>query len=150
MKKKPPIEALKSEEVELIDDPPKAVLFVQYTANSELASEVKKIIQELRPWTGLNLKVVERGGQKLQDLLCKSNPWDNTDCGRTDCFTCISTTKSEKPKFSNCYQKSVVYETWCQTCLDANSENEISDNCSDITGFRKRYINFFQLKFPSF
>ena len=44
MKKKPPIEALKSEEVELIDDPPKAVLFIQYTANSELASEVKKII----------------------------------------------------------------------------------------------------------
>ena len=85
----------------------------------------------MRPWTGVNLKVVERRGQKLQDLLCKSNPWDNTDCGRTDCFTCISTTKSEKPKFSNCYQKSVVYETWWQTCLDANSENEISNNDDD-------------------
>ena len=88
---------------------------------------MKKIIQELRPWTGLNLKVVERGGQKLQDLLCKSNPWDNTDCGRKDCFTCISTTKSAKPKFSNCYQKSVVYETWCQTCLDTHSLNENID-----------------------
>ena len=85
-----------------------------------MANELKKIIQELRPWTRLNLKVVERSGLKLQDILCKSNPWDNSDCGRPNCFTCESSAKGEKLAYKSCFKRSVVYETWCESCLSNN------------------------------
>ena len=102
--------------------------------NSELATEIKKLVQTLRPWTNLNLKVVERGGHKLQDMLCKSNPWDSTACDRVDCFTCNSSIKCEKQNFKSCYKRSIVYETWCYTCLkhhgnmsehDEDQDNEV-------------------------
>ena len=114
---KPRIGALESEKLEKIEDPPKAVLFVQYTKNGELASDLRKVVQDLRPWTKLNLKIVERSGQKLQDLLCKSNPWDSTDCGRDMCFTCTSSAKDEKSPYKSCFKRSIVYETWCNSCL---------------------------------
>ena len=131
-KKKPPIEALEKEKNEKVDTPPKAVLFIQYTANSELASEVKKIVQTLRPWTKLNIKVVERGGHKLQDILCKSTPWDSVACEREDCFTCSSSLKCDKLQFKNCYKRSIVYETWCQTCLNHHeNESNIDENLDE-------------------
>ena len=51
-KKKAPIEALEEENASKIEEP------VQHTANSELASEARKVIQTLRPWTKINLKVL--------------------------------------------------------------------------------------------
>ena len=68
------------------------------------------------PWTGLNIKVVERAGVKLQDLLHKSNPWDNIDCGRESCFTCDSACNDDKISPKDCHKRSVVYETWCDLC----------------------------------
>ena len=62
--------ALEKEDTDKKDAPPKAVLFVQYTNKGELASEIRKIILELKPWTNINIKVVERSGQKLEDILC--------------------------------------------------------------------------------
>ena len=35
--------------------------------------------------THLNIKIVERAGDKLQDILCKSNPWVSLDCKRENC-----------------------------------------------------------------
>ena len=132
-KKKPPIEALEDENLAIVNNPPKAVLFVQYTANSELATEVKKMVQSLRPWTNLNLKVVERGGHKLQDILCKSNPWSSVACGRSDCFTCDSSIRGENPNFKSCYQRSIVYETWCNTCVKNHGKKcDYTDEDQDI------------------
>ena len=69
-KKSTPIEAL--EKVKQKDSPAQAVLFVQYTDNGELASRIRDVVQQLRPWTGINIKIVERVGQKLEDGLHKS------------------------------------------------------------------------------
>ena len=104
-RKKQNIVALENEKSEKIDSPPKAVLYVQHTVNSELANQLRKTIQDLRPWTQINIKVVERSGQKLEDILTKSNPWDSTDCGRLDCFTCKSSCKDNVPKIKSCFQR---------------------------------------------
>ena len=61
-------------------------MFVQYTENSELANRVRNVIAQLKPWTGINFKIVERVGEKLEDLLHKSNPWEDSDCNRVDFF----------------------------------------------------------------
>ena len=60
--KKSPISALEMERIEGEKSPPMAVLFIESTINSELATNVRKVIQELKPWTGINVKVVERAG----------------------------------------------------------------------------------------
>ena len=85
------------------------------------------MIQKLKPWTGINLKVIERVGEKLEDLIHQSNPWENVDCNRVDCFTCQSSARSEDMKFKSCKKRSVVYQTWCQTCLDIKKLNDKPD-----------------------
>ena len=115
--RKPKIGALE-EECKLKESvPPKAVLFVQNTKDSELANQIKELIQTLKPWTGINLKIVERGGDKVQDLLHKSNPWCEQDCERKSCHTCETSVNSEKSEFKDCTKRSIIYKTWCHTCL---------------------------------
>ena len=129
-KKHAPIEAL--EKVEQKDAPPQAVLFVQFTENGELASRIREVIQKLKPWTGINLKVIERVGEKLEDIIHKSNPWENSDCKREDCFTCLSSSKCDEPNYKNCQKRSVVYQTWCQTCLDSRKLANLNRNESEV------------------
>ena len=111
-------------------EPAKAVIFVENTENSKLASEMRKVVQEMRPWTNLNIKIVERTGDKIQDTLCKSDPWGNMDCKREGCCSCESTVKHDKPRFKTCFQRSIVYETWCNTCLEKEKKriSEIKEN----------------------
>ena len=119
-RRKPATKALLEENEQSREEPPKAVIFVQNTCDSELATEVIEMIQSLRPWTGLNVKVVERAGHKLQDLLCKSNPWDSLDCSRPNCFTCETALESKRENcaIKNCRQRSIIYQTWCEKCLE--------------------------------
>ena len=98
------------------NDVPKAVLFVQHTPESELAKDIRRVLNELRPWTNISIKVVERAGERVQDILHKSDPWENRDCGRNDCPTCTASSENEKIPFKSCTKRSVVYETWCETC----------------------------------
>ena len=105
------MESDEKNEKEKKGNPAKGVLFVPNTENSVLAIDIRETIQSLRPWTLMNIKVVERSGDKLQDLLCKSNPWDNQDCKRENCFSCKTAVKDEKVEFRNGRQRSVLYET---------------------------------------
>ena len=75
------------EDIEKVDnkDMPKSVLFVQNTPDSILAKNLRKMLQELKPWTQIGIKVVERTGERLEDILHKSDPWDMKDCNRKDC-----------------------------------------------------------------
>ena len=38
--------------------------------------------------TGYRIKIVERGGKKLVDILHKANPWAGQDCQREGCLLC--------------------------------------------------------------
>ena len=143
-KKKQPIKALKAKEIEDKKEPPKAVIFVENTKDSRMAGEMRKMIQEMRPWTGINVKIVERVGDKIQDILCKSNPWENMDCKRENCFTCEATMKGEKKKFKSCYQRSVVYETWCNSCKEKNERENTKE--SDATSDKRKRISEPEIK----
>ena len=41
---------------------------------------------KLESLTGYKLKVVERAGSRLEDVLKRSNPWRGEDCGREMCL----------------------------------------------------------------
>ena len=94
-----------------------------------IIQELRRIIQELKPWARIEIKVVERAGERLEDMLHKSNPWENEDCGRKECYTCESSMKEEKIRFKNCTRRSITYRKWCETCRRENEEKiEVKDN----------------------
>ena len=66
---------------------------------------------------------MEKTGDKLVDLLHQSDTWNNLDCERPDFLPCSSA--GEKDKKGQCKKKSVVYETYCLTCMDNEEESAL-------------------------
>ena len=52
----------------------KAVMFIPYTTHSELATRLRENEDKMQEMTGYSLKIVEKGGTKLVDILHKANP----------------------------------------------------------------------------
>ena len=99
-------------------DSPQAVLFVPCTDGSGLAKELREVVHNLKPYTKINLKIVERAGKKLIETLHKSNPWENTICERKECLPCDSSRRDQKVAVKSCKRRSVIYKTWCHTCRE--------------------------------
>ena len=102
----------------------KAVMFVPFTQGSHLAKNLRDAEEKLGSITGFRLKLVERAGDKLEDLLTKSNPWQGLDCGRHACLLCQTKQKTDKNMSQDCHTRNLVYETWCMTCMKKD-ETEI-------------------------
>ena len=64
------------------------------------------------------MKVVERAGKKLEDLLVRSNLWSGKDCERQGCLLCETKSKTEKNTSQSCSKRNSVYQTWCHTCQE--------------------------------
>ena len=65
------------------------VLFVPYTEGSRL----QKLIQQadddfVKGGKSKRLRVVERGGQTLEQMLGRNDPWGGHSCPRNDCLQC--------------------------------------------------------------
>ena len=103
-------------QIEKATDSPQAVIFVPCTENSALAKEIREIILKLKPFTSINLKVVERSGKKLIDTLHKSNPWENAVCEREDCLPCDRSKRDQEEAVKSFKRRSILYQTWCHTC----------------------------------
>ena len=95
----------------------KAVMFVPFTKGSLLAKRMRESEQMLEKMSGYKLKVVERAGKKLEDILVQKNPWEGECCEREHCMLCETKTVEEKPKMKSCVKRNLVYRTWCQTCV---------------------------------
>ena len=93
-----------------------SVMFVPYTVGGELAKQLRQAEEELGARTGYKIKIVERTGTKLEDMLHKSNPWQGQDCGRPQCILCETKQKTGKNMDKDCTKRCIIYETWCMTC----------------------------------
>ena len=91
-------------------------MFCPATPHSILAKELRELEYGLEKIMGYRLKIVERAGTKLQDLLTSSNPWKGELCERKDCMLCDSKTRSGKNLKQECTRRNLVYETRCHTC----------------------------------
>ena len=58
------------------------------------------------------IKMVERGGTTLKDILSRTNPWSDEGCERQDCLPC----RGERGRGGNCQRENVVYRITCQEC----------------------------------
>ena len=93
-------------------------MFIPYTPNGELAKILRDNENKLEDLTGTRLKIVERTGTKLVDLITRSNPWQGLDCQRENCLLCFTKSQTEKLKSQECTKRNIVYETRCRTCED--------------------------------
>ena len=76
----------------------------------------------LEPLLRFKVKVVERSGTSLRNMMPNTNPWAGANCSRTDCVTCTQDCES-KP---DCMKRNLVYEHICTLCNpDAKKSGEL-------------------------
>ena len=112
----------RKKETEKPDEKIQAVLFVQHTRFSEMAKRMRAKMESLEKLGKFRVKIVERTGTKLVDILHKSNAWSLQDCERNDCLIC----NTESSKKGSCRQRNILYETFCITCK--KKEDELKEN----------------------
>ena len=115
----------------------KAVMFVPFTAHSELAIRLRESEEKMKALTGYRMKVVEKVGVKLVDILHKSNPWAGEDCGRPGCILCTSRKYEGRKDKQDFKKRNLVYETSCQTCKE-RKEEEIENKYRDEANSKKK------------
>ena len=71
---------------------------------------MKKMYEEEIGKSRCPIKVVERAGTKIKDILQKSYPFDKEKCSMRDCLICTSNGKG------NCKKESITYEIKCNKC----------------------------------
>ena len=64
------------------------------------------------------VRIIERGGKKLKDLLGKKDLWATTDCNKLDCMICTSQTKKDGST-ATCNLESICYQISCDQCKQA-------------------------------
>ena len=124
----------------------KAVMFVPYTPFSELAKRLRQAEEKLEEITGFRLKIVERAGLKMEDVLHSSNPWRGEDCGRPGCLLCKTKQITGKQKTQCCRKRSLVYEVWCIECSE-RMEKEIEKMDLSEEEKKRKIENIKQFKY---
>ena len=81
-----------------------SVMFVQPTERSQLKNRIQRIAKR----NGVRVKVVEKAGQTVKNVLQRSNPFAKRECGRQDCLVC----KVGKPR--DCRKRGCVYQLKCK------------------------------------
>ena len=110
----------------------KAAMFVPYTVSSKLAKELREMEFKLEDMGGHRLKIVEKAGTKLADLITQSNPWKGQDCARPGCWLCTTKQLTGKLQKQECDKRSLVYETSCYTCEERERKKIDEEDVEEI------------------
>ena len=87
----------------------KSVIFIPATPKSQLQKQYTKIINKHR----LKIKVIEKAGTQIKNLVQKSDPFKPNKCQDTNCFPCQS---NSEDKTSKCRKDGIVYSIKCNKC----------------------------------
>ena len=91
----------------------KSILFVPPTPGSGLLKELKNREEELNKHKKERIKIVEKGGMKIETLLTNKNPFKNEKCEAKGCPLC----KGEYGDFKiPCNTNNTGYRWICKTC----------------------------------
>ena len=101
----------------------KTVLFVTPTLGEVLAKELRKREEELNRNNPERIKIVEKGGLKIKDILTSKNPFEKSECTQKSCPLCTESqavvTNSGKVKVP-CNTHNVGYKWSCITRQERN------------------------------
>ena len=93
----------------------RGVFFVPHTRESQLAKRIREKLKSFEELSRIRVRVVEKTGKKLVDIIHKSNPWEAVDCNREDCMFCKG---GNEKLVGKCKKRNVVYETECLICKE--------------------------------
>ena len=111
------------------------VMFVPHTPSGALAKLLQDADDQFRRGTTLKrIKMVERGGKTLKDILSRTNPWVSQGCDREECLPC----SEEKGRGGNCQQEGIVYQISCRECSLSNIKAEYTGESSRTPFLRGR------------
>ena len=85
---------------------------IPQTPMGVLARDTKEVLQCMEHQTKFRVKVMERAGTSLQNLLSQTSIWKGLPCGRTECVPYTQGGEEIPP----CTKSNVVYENICVTC----------------------------------
>ena len=106
-----------------------AVMFVQRTPGGTLVEKLRKEEEVITKQSKYRVKLVERAGSKLVDLLTKSDPFGGGDCGRENCYPCL--TKHISLKWLPCWRRNLTYKVVCLRCKDREIKAEYHGESKD-------------------
>ena len=99
----------------------KSVLFVTPTPGGFLAKELQRREEELNKNTNERIRIVEKGGLKIKDILGSKNPFKKLNCNQKTCPMCTKSefvdTHSDEVKIP-CSTNNVGYRWVCWTCKE--------------------------------
>ena len=98
-----------------------SILFVPRTPHSELAKMIQKDKQPISKLAGYQIKILERFGTKLVDILRNKGPEYGHPCGREKCHPCKN--GDQRMKF-HCWDRSVLYRAYCLACKNKGVTTE--------------------------
>ena len=97
-------------------------LFVPPTPGSALARELRRAERENNQGRTWGVKIVERRGTTISNILCRSYPWATTTCQSSNCFPCTSAAPNKQPKVS-CRAPGIAYRVDCLSCQATGSSS---------------------------
>ena len=93
-----------------------SVLFVPPTPGGELAKRLKKRETELNFGNKMNIKIIEKGGIKIKNILVKKDPFPALKCNEKNCPFCNESPQIETLEKQKCSAHNVGYRFQCQDC----------------------------------
>ena len=109
---------------------PMSLLFVERTEGGQLATKLRDMEPMLCKMTQGRVKIVEKNGRKLGQILVRKNPWAG-QCSRKDCTVC----QQENPpkKAVECKKRSITYVNTCLLCKkDGNRTEYIGESSRSV------------------
>ena len=88
---------------------------VPKTQGSGLTKRLQEAEHRLSAITKERVRVTERGGKRMLQLLHTNDPFAGAPCGRPTCIPC---TNGDKEKKENCNKRGIVYKTFCGPCQE--------------------------------
>ena len=76
------------------------------------------------------MKIVEKSGTRIEDILTGTDPWKGADCGRSNCFLCNTKTLTGENLKKDCTKRNILYEIKCLTC-EEEEKQKIVDTIED-------------------
>ena len=96
------------------DVDPLTVFFVPRTPGGELCRMLRSAEENMKLVFSHKIKIVERAGVKLSNLITSSNPWKDQPCTRTKCNPC-----QQNPEGGNkCRDRNILYTNTCIECKE--------------------------------
>ena len=124
-------------------DGSEATFFVNATPNGELAEECKNIFKK----AGIKVKVIEKTGKTMKEMLVKSDPFREVKCNKANCEVCLLGDNV------NCKARNVLYRMSCQgtnkngsRCTNVHYDGETSRSIGERF---KEHISKYQHQKPS-